>query len=78
MVEWIEILHVNPSIVIHIHIRFPIFFLQCLYQIFCFGGVHALYCSSSFLYNMWAPAFFLRLIYVLSIYILHFVSPFMY
>lgn len=50
-------LHVDPNIVVFIRIRFPIFFLLCLYQIFYFGVIHLLHFSSSFSYNMQTPFF---------------------
>ena len=73
-------LQVDPSIVVCARIRFPVFSLPCLYQIFCFGVIHAPHCSScsSFSYNVRAPVFFTRRIYDSSIHALHPVSPFMY
>ncbi len=57
---------------------FPSSLFRAIYQILCFGVIHALRCSSSFPYNVRTPIFFMLRIYASSIHALHLVSPFMY
>lgn len=72
------LLQVDFSIVIHACIRLLVFSLLCLYQIFCFGVIYALHISSSFLYNMRTPVFFMCCIYTSSNHALRLVFLFMY
>ena len=51
-------LQVDPSMVVHAYIRLPVFSLPCLYQILCFGVVHAPHRFPSPSYNVQAPVFF--------------------
>ena len=55
-----DLLQVDPSIVVRACIRPPVFSLPCLYQIFCFGVIHAPHFSSSPSYNVQAPVLFIR------------------